>query len=329
MLSRELRSKLEDEDTHGIEDLFMDECDSWFSADIACCGNCINDFLKNWPFASVAKEFQNNYMELEHFYESTRLRDCYSKEDFFKFVQLVNCPRCRLQLLDSHTFYPYELPFEAVEDFEDIINEIAGLAHNSPFMILKHYFAQTVFSVIEELSSESKAITFESYLYRARLSSQIDEPESCEFDITPKEFAGEGRYNHSGVPAFYLGSDMETCFQELRRNESYIAKLKLVQKIKILDLTATYENHEKHSDILDTLVYSALISAKHNDCGQYKPQYVFSRFIADCAKYVGFDAIKYPSTRTNQERFNLVILTDGFSLKNGTEFVSVELYNGV
>jgi len=194
--------------------------------------------------------------------------------------------------------------------------------------MLKHYFAQRVFTVIEELSSETKASVFDSYLYRGRLASQVNEAKSCEFDITPKEFAGEGRYNHSGVPAFYLGSDMETCFQELRNNESYIAKLKLSQNIKVLDLTATYENHKKHSDILDNLVYSALISAKHHDSGQYKPQYVFSRFIADCARYVGFDAIKYPSTRTNQDRFNIVVLSDRFSIKNGTELISIELYNG-
>lgn len=329
MLSVKLRSKLEEEDTHGIEDLFIGECDSWFSADIACCGSCVNDFLQNWPFASVAADFQNNNMDLQHFYESTRLRDCYSKEDYFKFVQLVNCPRCGLQLVDSEYFYPYEFPFDPVEDFEDIINELAGLAQSSPFIILKHYFAQEIFNVINELSSETQSVELDSYLYRARVSSQISELKECEFDITPKEFADEGRYNHSGIPVFYLGSDMETCYQELRKNESYIAKLKLSQKIKILDLTATFENHKKHSDILDTLVYSALISAKHNDCGQYKPQYTFSRFIADCARYVGFDAIKYPSTRTNQERFNLVILTDRFSIKNGTELISIELYNGV
>lgn len=328
MLTDELRSKLEEEDTHGIEDLFMNECDSWFTADIACCGSCVDDFLKSWPLASIAVDFQTNNMDLEHFYESTRLKDCYSKEDYFKFVQLVNCPRCGLQLIESEYFYPYEFPFEPVEDFEYIISELASLAQIAPFMMLKHYFAEEVFSVIEDLSSQVQPVQIDDYLYRARISSQIIELNDCEFDITPKEFSGEGRYNHSGIPAYYLGSDMETCFQELRGNTSYIAKLKIAKKLKVLDLTASVENYKMHSDILGTLVYSALISAKHDDCGHYKPQYVFSRFIADCARLVGFDAIKYPSTRNHEDSFNIVILSEQYSLKNGTELIDIKLYNG-
>lgn len=46
--------------------------------------------------------------------------------------------------------------------------------------------------------------------------------------------------------------------------------------------------------------------------------YIFSRFISDCAKYSGFDAIKYPSTRTSDDSYNLVILNNELSLQNSS-----------
>ncbi|MBE3705312.1 RES family NAD+ phosphorylase [Vibrio parahaemolyticus] len=324
MLTIEEREQLEELDMYGIEDLFLSECDSWFSADIACCDLCVDDFLKAWPNAGNAIDFQSNVMDIDHFYESTRLRECYTPEDYLKFIQLVNCPRCGEQLKGG--FYPYELPFMPVDSFEDILNELMEIAHKSPFVMLKHEFAESIFQAIQELAENAVPTEITQPLYRARAASQITEVVPKEFDVTPKAFASEGRYNHSGLPAFYLGSDMRTCYEEMRRVPCYMAEICVNQPVKILDLTATYENHEQHSDMLDTMVYSALVSAKHNDEGQYKPQYLFSRFVADCAKYAGFDAIKYPSTRTIAGCFNLVFLNQNFSLGNACELLNVKRY---
>ncbi|CCO49243.1 hypothetical protein VIBNISOn1_800024 [Vibrio nigripulchritudo SOn1] len=328
MLTVEERKKLEEEDLYDIKELFNAEVDSWFSADIACCDNCVDDFLKSWPFAYDAegKQFQLNQIDLDSFFVGTRLSQVYSEEDFFRFVRLVSCPRCGLELTSN--FIPYSFPFEPVDDFENIIEEIALLSKNSPFLLLKHSFAVQVFNAIKELSEEVPSLLLSTSLYRARVASQIEIVKKNEFDITPRKFAGEGRYNHSGLPAFYLGSDLDTCYQELRCTDSYIAELKLEKKIKILDLTATYENHQKHSDLLDTLVYSALISAKRDEDNAFKPQYIFSRFVADCAKFVGFDAIKYPSTRTHESSFNIVLLNNEFSLGNNISINKVFLYKG-
>jgi len=79
---------------------------------------------------------------------------------------------------------------------------------------------------------------------------------------------------------------------------------------------APYESHRKHDDLLSTLTYSALISARKSNTGWYRPMYIFPRFISDCAKYSGFDAIKSPSTRTSDDSYNLVKLNNELSLKN-------------
>lgn len=324
MLSNEKRAKLEELDDYGIEDLFTSQCESWFTADVACCELCVEDYLKSWPFTEGTEDFQNNAMDIDYFYESTILSDCYSPEDFKLLMQLVDCPRCGEQL--KGYFYPYSFPFQPVDCFEDILNELTTIAHRSPFVLLKHYFAEQVFKVVEELSAQTKLTTIERNLFRARVASQLQEIKAEEFDVTPKKFASEGRYNHAGLPAFYLGSDLQTCYEEMRQSQCYIAEIKVNKPVKVLDLSATFENHKKHSDMLDTLVYSALVSAKHQDEGQYKPQYIFSRFVADCAKYAGFDAIKYPSTRTAHGCFNIVFLKSEFRLGSGFELVNVHRY---
>ena len=322
------RQNLEREDEYGIEDFFLSEVDSWFSADIACCDKCIDDFLKTWPFAYSADNarFQNQQMDLELFYSGSRLRDAYTEKEFFKFVRLVSCPRCDEELTSG--FYPYEFPFDPIEDFELFINELADLSKKSPFLLIKHPFATQVFEAIEELYKDTSTTTVSTNLYKARVKSQVSVVKASEFDITPKQYASEGRYNHAGLPAFYLGSDMETCYQELRKKDSYIAELVVEKEIRILDLTATYENHNKHSDLLDTLVYSSLISAKQDETGSFRPQYIFSRFIADCAKYVGFDAIKYPSTRTNIDNFNIVLLDNNLCINNLIKLSKIYSYAG-
>ncbi len=328
LLTAEEREKLKQEDLYGIEDIFLAEVDSWFGANIACCDNCVDNFLKHWPFAYAAdgKQFQLSQIDLKSFFDGSRLSQVYSEEEFFNFVRLVSCPRCNLELTSN--FFPYCFPFEPVEDFELLIDEIAELSTKSPFLLLKHPFSAQVFDVIRELEEEVSPSLISTYLYRARVASQIEKVRESEFDITPRSFASEGRYNHNGLPAFYLGSDLDTCYQELRCHKSYIAELKLDKEVKILDLTATYDSHPKHSDMLNTLVYSALISAKQDDSGAFKPQYIFSRFIADCAKFVGFDAIKYPSTRTHETSFNIVLLGSEFSLGNNIKISKVFLYDG-
>lgn len=99
-------------------------------------------------------------------------------------MQLVNCPRCGEQLKGG--FYPYELPFMPVDSFEDILNELMEIAHKSPFVMLKHEFAESVFQAIQELAENAVPTEITQPLYRARAASQITEVAPKEFDVTQK-----------------------------------------------------------------------------------------------------------------------------------------------
>ncbi|MGK0270058.1 MAG: hypothetical protein ACI88H_000691 [Cocleimonas sp.] len=193
--------------------------------------------------------------------------------------------------------------------------------------LMENAFAKEVYDAIKELSIVTKASKIDYSLYRARIESSLKSTDIIEFDFPPKEFVSEGRYNHAGVPALYLASDPETCFFELRESLCMIAEINIIEEFKILDLTNPYESHDKHEDLLNTLTYSALTSAKQSDTGWYKPKYIFTRFIADCAKYSGFDAIKYPSTRKFDENYNIVILNDDLSLKKSSALAGLISYS--
>lgn len=326
MLTNEETKALEEEDPYCFEELFYNELESWFSSDIACCDKCYDDFLTHWPRAYSADKaaFQCSSIDLDCFYSGSILQYSYTKEQFDKYLQLITCPRCGSKL--KNNIWPYTLPFDVVEDFEDKIKEIAEISQKTPFLLLENSFTKEVYTAIIELSKESKPKTIENSFYRARTQSSLNSTNINEFDFPSNDIVSEGRYNHAGMPALYMGSDPKTCFHELRENPCIIAEIRITEEIKVLDLTNTYDSHQKHSDLLDTMVYSALMSARQDDFGWYKPKYVFSRFISDCAKSAGFDAIQYPSTRTTDESYNIVLLNDKLSLKNSSILIKLISY---
>lgn len=328
MLTEKEKQLLEAEDEYWFEELFYRDLESLSSSDIACCDECYDDFLECWPHAYSADQatFQCNSIDLSCFYSGSRLRDVYSEEEFFKFLKLVPCPRCGNEL--KHNIWPYELPFDVVNGFEVKINEISAISQSTPFLLLKHDFAKEVSDALISLAGKTSKNTLSINLFRARDTNSLNSTDTNEFDFPPHSVVSEGRYNHSGMPVLYLGSSPETCYREMREAPCHIAEISIGKSIRVLDLTNSYEAHAEYSDLLSTLVYSALMSAKQDNTGWHKPKYVFSRFVADCAKFAGFDAIKYPSTRADDESFNIVLLNSELSLTNGSDVIKVFEYNG-
>jgi hypothetical protein len=318
--------ELIDEHLDVFEELFSADLESWFSADIACCDHCYDDFLKAWPLAFNANdgEFQCQSIDLSSFHSgSRRISQSYTPEEFNILVQHINCPRCD-ESLSGH-IWPYELPFKYEVDqldFEYSIKKIVELSETTPFLLLSNSFANDTFELLKKISKSTSLQLIEQSLFRARVSNQIEELNFNQFSFPPKKFIQEGRYNHAGQQVLYTASDLDTCFREVREVLCYIAEFKLKKEIKILDLSFPDESHSDFESELSALVFSSLMSRELDTEGYHKPCYVFSRFIADCAKLAGFDAIKYPSTRVVGANFNLVILSDLF-VEDSIEFINV------
>ncbi len=114
----------------------------------------------------------------------------------------------------------------------------------------------------------------------------------------------------------------------MREQPIVVAEIYLKKPIKILDLIDPFEAHAEHGDVLGGISYSALVSSFQEDDGWHKPKYVFSRFLADCARDAGFDAIKYPSTRLMENNFNLVLVNSNLTLQEDANILRfIEMSN--
>jgi len=294
---------------------FYRDLEKWFSADIACCNLCRDDFLAMWPYADHADDhrFQVQSIDLDTFYSGSYLRQVYTKRQFERYIGQLECPRCGGALQGDIS--AYNLPFDVPADFERTVREVHELSRRTPFLLLENHFCQEVLKAIRELAVSTPPVAYPITLFRARSEEHgpIAE-EIATFDFPPAGFVKEGRYNHAGQPALYLGSDSETCHAELRFCKARVVEFLLNRDLKTLDLLDSFGSHADHADLLNCLVYSALVSARQDDDGWHKPHYVVSRFVADCAKAAGFDAVKYPSTRRTSTNFNLVVLNPSLSL---------------
>jgi RES domain-containing protein len=310
-----------EERKHLFPEIFCDVVESWFTADIACCDACYDEFIAKWPHVYLADdaEFQRSAYPLDVIYCGSELAKIYTESEFNEYVKEISCPRCD-NALDGN-IWPYNFPFEVdADDFETNISEMAALAEATPFLILTHDFARQVYGLLTKLGATLASTTLDASLYRARAGDVREDV--AEFDAAPRRFVKEGRYNHAGNPVIYLSSDATTCVAEMRGEPCVIAEVALSTGLKVLDLNNPDTSHPDAANDLAALTYSALMSAKQSDGGWHKPAYVFSRFVADCAKAAGIQAIKYPSTRiTRESNFDLVILDPNIRLAQHARIV--------
>lgn len=298
-----------------FEDIVYADLEKAFSARIACCDKCRDDFLKSWPWAYNAEDhdFQRRGIDLQWFYDSGRVKDLWTIEEYWELMAELGCPRCYEPLTGA--IWAYELPFDA-RDLDDEIYEVSELAKATPFLLLEHDFCKNVYSAIKAAAMLIQPIIIDQHLYRARVKTANLNAVITEFDFPPARFVGEGRYNHAGGPVLYIASDLETCKAETRNENILTIKFKTDTPLKIFDLTSDFRDIREHEELLICLAYSALVSAPQDEEGFHKPHYTVSRFVADCAKSAGFDAIKYPSTRSAYGSFNLVIINQELTLKH-------------
>jgi len=197
------------------------------------------------------------------------------------------------------------------------LEELDRLSRKTPFLLLTNPFAKKSLKAINDIAQRTESTIIDKKYYRARKLEKDKSYVEVDFKYPPKDKIGEGRYNHAGFPVIYLSDSPTTCFYELRSpNEGIaIAEMNIIKPIKILDLI---EIEDDWTSIINVVAWSSLMSSPIEGDGWFKPQYTFTRFIADCAINAGFDAIKYPSVRRG-ERYNLVIL-DGI---NGWENLDI------
>ncbi|RZJ90704.1 MAG: RES domain-containing protein [Chryseobacterium sp.] len=286
-------------DDEGLYDFFEDEfiadLDSWYSADIKCCEKCYDDFIENWPI-SIDRLPDSYLIDVHTFYSGSNLKYSYTVEEYKNNLYRVRCPRCNSSI-DSN-FWAFNFDFDNFEDFEGEFWKLKNLIKHTPFLVLKNDLANRTFELLEELAKEILPAKVSGKLFRGRVT---DKPsvEGSDLLPPPATLTKEGRYNHIGVPVIYAASKAITCFNELRKPSQnlYIAEFRIFKQLRLLDLT---ELEDENSDLLKAVVISSLASAKADDQALYKPEYYFTRYIADCCRYLGLDGLVYPSAQIGE-----------------------------
>jgi hypothetical protein len=202
----------EEEKQDIFEEHFFRDLETFFSADLACCDSCYNDFLAKWPIVYL-RDVEFQFISLQDFYSGSRLQEFYSIDEFWTMVRQIECPRCHKYL--SYNLYPYNFPFTPPHDFEKTLLEITELVIQTPYLVLTHPMAIKTYEGIDNLSKATTSTQVKTSLFRGRRKG-IDITKVEEFGPPPVYKAKEGRYNHIGKPVIYLASNKPTCFNEMK-----------------------------------------------------------------------------------------------------------------
>lgn len=284
-----------------FNDIVGDEIDSDFASSICCCNFCYTDFRKRWPNTTFRiSEFQEQSFDTEYLLENSRAPSCYSDAEMSSLRHFVQCPRCYSY---ANRVWIYEHRFSDVPEIEEAIDELVAIGKRTPFLLLEHEFARRVLKQIRRMAKSQDKAPLSASLFRARTDADIEKcgqsPTNLEtFGPAPAEFVSEGRFNHAGAPLLYVASSPELAASEIGcpGEPCTAGELTISVEMRVLDLVDLEEGDEGDNLML-ALSNSALISAPRTGRGWMKSEYVFSRFVADCARDAGFDAVRYGSTK--------------------------------
>ena len=126
------------------------------------------------------------------------------------------------------------------------------------------------------------------------------------------EYLWEGRYNHTGQSFLYLTDNPKTAFREMHcttANLCAMQKFKNHTVIKVLDLRHGLRDRHPDTDLLAiAIVDSGYLDFQPKEGASWKPDYLIPRFIADCARAEGYEAIQFSSAV--RDGTNLVVFPE-------------------
>jgi hypothetical protein len=234
-----------------------------------------------------------------------------SEKSIEKIKKHLYCPHC------GHDDLTWDDEIGVKTDYEkkvDGLMEEVAIVHGNdlkylkklidknPLLVYKDPLAQDIF---DEIENKKFPITkIKDKFYRARKVEDSKILDSDELKCPPTGKSNEGRFNHAGQSHLYLASDKETAIREISEGHNslllWYQEFDVEKEINnILDLSYSFGNISLSSSVL-FLALTEYNDAVYKDGGNldnWKPDYFLTRYIMDCAKYCGYNGIKYNSTK--------------------------------
>ncbi|CZT37324.1 RES family NAD+ phosphorylase [Rhizobium sp. 9140] len=324
MRSKYFEENTEEERISIFQEYFDRDIESFFTSSISCCAECQEEFEEQWPgTVSHDVELQHGYQTVHDFIAQSRIQDAFYAEEIEHYSKFLTCPNCGADL--DRDFWIYEHPFDVPIEFFNQMSEIAQIAHRTPFLLLTHEFAAEVFSTIAARAPQVTPALIDGTLFRSRRAEGLPYPTLQDFAAPPANVVPEGRYNHSAHPMMYLSKARNTALAEVGTAGArfHVVEVELQSPLRVLNLSYLGEAETRSEIVFQCLARSALCAAPRLGEGWTKREYVFTRFVADCARHAGFDAIEFGSTK-HPSGTNLVLLEPPAILDGFAQLVNIE-----
>lgn len=189
---------------------------------------------------------------------------------------------------------------QTFKKYGQIIQEFDNLLEKVPLLAYTHRFGKQIYKDLKESNFPTTSVN--GVFYRARRLSDGEILTKERMMNPPTGKPHEGRYNHSGQSHLYLSSNSETAIEEVMGIENkgivWILELKLERVDKILDLSFDWTmTTPETSPVFFILCGHNFINRSDRNKELWKPDYFLTRYVADCAKHLGYNGVKYNSVR--------------------------------
>ena len=241
------------------------------------------------------------------------------EENWDNVIAHLHCPACghsNFELAETvglQTKYDREIEEHTKKAQKKYGKQIEGFEKHlevNPMLGYQHSFGRKLYREIKAANIPSIEVNGKFYRSRAVQSSEI--LTSKKMSKAPSGKPTEGRFNHSGQSHLYLASDKETALKEIANTENPLLAWCQVFQIgecipKILDLSFEWIDLSlSTSTLLLSLKMQRAIDRTNGNKENWRPDYFLTRYIMDCAVMLGYNGIKYNSTK-DFANYNIVI----------------------
>lgn len=180
---------------------------------------------------------------------------------------------------------------------EDEVNELVSLISRTPLLAMMSPAGKKIYDILQAhfLQEEAELLPRGSMVFRGRLRHP-DDP-ICSTDQMwepPSDSAVHGRYNGVGFPVLYCCDQADCIPFELNPGQKTavdIATLSVRRDMKLFAVDSIFSDS-----------FSGFVSSPNRSGSVIKMAYLFTNFIGECCKDIGYQGISYKPLGRNDYR---------------------------